>query len=166
MKTFEDFDFPLPLSISEVLNKMATQTAPGASGSFYGTVQGNYFNLQYAPGNAKDRSDGPNVSGYVLAEPNGCRVFARVQVPESQMFNAGYGVRSLVFLSLLLLFICWDNRKNTVKKESIDWASAPQILYYLMAFVAMAYSGWRYMKTFDQKGKAETIKQFKQFLAA
>lgn len=165
MKTYEDFDFFCPLSVDEALKRIAAQTAPGPLGSFYGTVNGNHFNLQHDLGREKDPSDDPQVTGYVVKERDGCRVFARAQVPEAQVFNANYGTMALVFFFLLMLKIWWEKRGNTFAMEPIELMRLPMVLFDIMIFVAMAYSGWRYMKTFNQKGKAETIRQFKQFMA-
>lgn len=77
MDPYEDFDFSSRLSAAQALERLKKYTASQGKGSFYGQVQGNHFNLNHDTGWA---SVAPELSGYVIAEGEGSRIFVRTHV--------------------------------------------------------------------------------------
>ena len=162
MKTYEDFDFYCDRSVADTLLLLAAQPAPGNLGSFYGTVAYNQFDLQHDLGAANNADDDPRVTGYVLAEGSGSRIYARVQAPESQIFSVGYGTAMLVIICLLLLLVLVGVVRNNEPffQEPIEILQVPQMLVMLATLIAIPYTGWRYMRKFARKGRRETIQAF------
>jgi len=66
MKSYEHFDFLSPLSVSVALERLKKHQVNPGDYTFYGEVNGNHFNLNQDAGRARDPSDDPKVTGYIL----------------------------------------------------------------------------------------------------
>lgn len=73
MDHYEDFEFSSPLSAGDALKRLGQYKINPGNGTFYGEVKGNYFTLSHDAGSKKVN---PQLSGYILAEGAGCRIFA------------------------------------------------------------------------------------------
>ena len=162
MKTYKDFEFSSPLSVSEALNRLKKHTVNPGDETFYGEVNGNHFKLSHDAGRAIDPSDDPHVTGYILREDAGCRVFARAQVPEAQEYYAKFGLGCLIFSVLLIAYIFWDDPADFT--EPMTWFQLPQMLLAIAPIVLMPVVGWRFIKKFNKEGKYEVIRKFIDYL--
>lgn len=169
MNTQEDFDFSSPLPVSEALNRLHKYRGPSGRGSFYGTVEGNYFNLQHDVGRTNDHSDDPRVTGYILPEVAGCRVFARTQAPEmlenDTKVTTAYTI-VLVFIFIGMAYGLWEDQGKNSSDHSTNRQELTKLGFQLLLLLGTAIGGWRYLIKFKKAGKSDMISQFKKLLEA
>lgn len=166
MDIYEDFDFSSPLSLADALDRLRKYPSNPGDGTFYGQVNGNHFKVSHDAGRAKDTSDDPHVSGYILAEGTGCRIFARAQAPEAQEYNAKFGLGALIACVLLIAYVFYDDNGRSGLNTPLDWMRLPQILIQLAILIGMPVAGWRYIKKFRKQGKYELMARFMDFMDA
>ncbi len=164
MDLYEDFDFSSPLSVADALDRLRKHPSNPGDGTFYGQVNGNHFKVNHDAGRARDTSDDPHVSGYILAEGSGCRIFARAQVPEAQEYDAKFGLGALIACVLLIAYVFYDDNDSSGWSHPFNWMRLPQIIIQLAILIGMPVAGWRYIKKFRKQGKYELIARFTDYM--
>lgn len=164
MKTFEDFEFSSPLSVQEALQLLKTKTEGYTSG-FSGTVTGNQFFLSHEGESRSTTEDDPQLSGYILSESKGCRVFARIRVAEQIEVKYRFNMFLFLFTGVVVLL--------SVKESSLsgmtNWSNSPgaaKILLYLLVFGITAFGSWYLWRNHEKRGKPVIIEQFQRMLGA
>lgn len=166
MKAYEDFDFFCPLTATAALERIREGAHHAKIGLFSGEVNGNHFNVKFDDGGNNDPYDDPVVTGYVLREGTGCRVFARAQVPPRQEYDAKFGMGAVIFMALMILYIIWDDNCPECPPDPLIWLRLPQILLSAATLIGPPLIGWRYMNWFKKSGRYEVISKFTDYMGA
>lgn len=160
MDPYEDFDFSSRLTAIQALERLKRYTASQGKGSFYGQVQGNHFNLNHDTGWA---SVAPELSGYVIAEGEGSRIFVRTHVVGT-LDKYGYliltGGGSLIYAMMQSPGIGVFIFKIIDKNRLAFWAFLGIILIGAVIVVR------RTMKKFRREGRFQVISRFMDYMDA
>ncbi|MFN0174678.1 MAG: hypothetical protein ACKVU0_08540 [Saprospiraceae bacterium] len=109
----KDYEFSSPLSLQDALQRLKKQSEGTTYGVLYGSVVGRQFFLHHNVGKFKKFSfDDPKLSGYILPEGNGCRVFVRIQVDPLGAIST-YAVTIIA----LIIFVVLLNRSIDILKD-------------------------------------------------
>ncbi|NUO02441.1 MAG: hypothetical protein HUU01_17695 [Saprospiraceae bacterium] len=163
MKAQQDFEFSIPLTVQEALQRLQDRTKEsGIPGSFYGSVQGNHFFLHQEAGAYRNETmDDPQITGYILPLAEGCRVHVRIRVPEHTEGSARFGAFALIALGGVLLLIRFSPESHEESMPQGDWI---QFLFDVAIMVSMAAGGWLAWKKFEDKDRPRILGEFRALL--
>jgi hypothetical protein len=165
MKSYEDFDFASPLPPREVLTRLGRHTYNPGDGTFYGQVFGSNFKLKHDYGKPRDDSDDPEITGYVVWEGEGSRIYLRIHTPEQMYIPAKFGwLIPLFMLTMLILFP--PSLKSILNTDYDIWLVNPDVIYSLFSVIATPIIAWRYVRKFKREGKNVLISKLVEYLDA
>lgn len=144
------------------LERLHKQAINNGHAGFYGSVTGTHFILYQNIGPDQYNSDDdPQLSGYIQPEGSGCRVFARIRVPD----RTGLRVHGGLWLLLLCLgfFILLDINPTSISfSGTLGFLHKSKFYIPIIGFFIALYWWWNYIKV----EKPAAIQQFKRLLEA
>jgi len=166
MKFEENFDFYCPLTPEEVLSKLGQSNQDEPQGAFYGEIKSNIFMLHHRL--AKSHNNHPLVSGYILPEKTGSRVFVMIKAPYEQEFSAKFGGALLLFLFLGCAYIFWDEggifNANDEPHFLLIVMRTLILLLTVIILVVPVWRGWNYLRNFSQRDMPQSLHALKALL--
>lgn len=167
MKTEGNFDFYCPLLPEEVLNRLKQSDLRKPFGEFYGEVKSNIFIMHYRL-DPRDDENHPLVSGYVIPEEAGSRVFVKIKGAHVREMYAKFGGTLLFFLFLSWTYIWRD--EGGFFNVNIE----PRFLLVLMRFLILLLiviilivpirRRWNYLRNFGQRDMTRSLHALKALL--
>ncbi|MBX2927411.1 MAG: hypothetical protein KF852_06200 [Saprospiraceae bacterium] len=118
--------------------------------------------------NPRNDENHPLVSGYVIPEETGSRVFVKIKGAHQQEVYAKFGGALLLFLFLGCAYISWDEggifNANDEPHFLLIVMRTLTLLLTLIILVVPVWRGWDYLRNFSQRDMPQSLQALKALL--